>query len=673
MATTVPRALLIGLLTAVAGCTGADPGVSSASQSTSVGAALTVVSVSAGSRVLPGGALSVTVTARNTGNTTWSNRTVALVLLGEPSWRNSTLTLARSTRPNQTGTFSGTLTAPSQVGRYALAWQPMDGASSFGELVRANVEVTCSDGVFCNGAERFANGRCVAGNPPCDDGVACTTDTCDEANGVCDHTLGADCAPCAARNCNPNCHGNVCGDDGCGGSCGTCAAGLTCIEGACVASVAPGTCANPLQLLGPGEALLGLHTVTGDTSLGINGTVPQCNTSSTAKDLVYTFTVPGPDPVGLDARMTGFDSVLSLRMAGCADTDPATVMQPNWCSDDASPPGNYGSRIATMLNPGTYYLIADGYNAQQTGPFTITANFVAGCIPQCDGKFCGDDGCGGQCGACGAGTVCGPTFRCVTTPCSPDCRGRQCGSDGCGGSCGSCTKGNLCVEADGACRAFQACDHARPVCRTACSSQQFCGTDCQCHRVRDPLPDMIVDRTRLQSEVVITTATFGPASCAIVEACVGGPGTRRLMRFTVASVNQGQADLVAPPADQRPDLFDFSACHGHYHFNDFASYALLDAAGRVVVPGRKQAYCMEDSRQVRFGPNVSCEARYTCEAQGILAGWSDVYGNDLDCQWLDITDVPPGTYQLSVSVNPGRTFEEASFDNNTTTIPITIP
>ncbi|MBU1974496.1 MAG: hypothetical protein KKH52_03820 [Nanoarchaeota archaeon] len=35
--------------------------------------------------------------------------------------------------------------------------------------------------------------------------------------------------------CTPSCTGKVCGDDGCGGSCGTCPADYTCSAGACVA------------------------------------------------------------------------------------------------------------------------------------------------------------------------------------------------------------------------------------------------------------------------------------------------------------------------------------------------------------------------------------------------------------------------------------------------------
>ena len=64
------------------------------------------------------------------------------------------------------------------------------------------------------------------------------------------------------------------------------------------------------------------------------------------------------------------------------------------------------------------------------------------CIPNCSGKQCGDDGCGGSCGSCPGGWVC-QGGKCV---CVPNCAGKQCGSDGCGGSCGSCNDGNPCTD-----------------------------------------------------------------------------------------------------------------------------------------------------------------------------------------------------------------------------------
>ena len=58
------------------------------------------------------------------------------------------------------------------------------------------------------------------------------------------------------------------------------------------------------------------------------------------------------------------------------------------------------------------------------------------CVPDCDEKECGDDGCGGTCGTClGPQDAC-EDGQCV---CQPACDGKECGDDGCGGSCGVCT------------------------------------------------------------------------------------------------------------------------------------------------------------------------------------------------------------------------------------------
>lgn len=579
----------------------------------------------------------------------------------------ATLTGCSSSPPH--ARLTGRLTASTQIGRYVLAWQGQNAGAPVGPAIAAKVEITCSDGLFCNGDERWSNGKCVAGPPPCDDGESCTTDTCDEAADLCSHALGANCAACAAKNCNPNCRGVQCGDDGCGGSCGTCDPSKSCVNGACTVVTIPGSCANPLALLQPGEAILGEHVLTGDTSTGVNEVYPTCNSSSTSKEKIYSFTVTAADgPVGIDARSSGFDTVLHLRKA-CASPDSTIA-----CSDDSAPPGNFGSRVAALLQPGTYYLIVDGFDGSSVGPFTLTARFSANCVPACDGRFCGNnDGCGGVCGVCPTGQECNTSGRCIKAPCTPDCNGRKCGDDGCGGSCGECTKGQLCQTETGACKSFLACDHDRPVCKTACSSTEYCGTDCVCHRNREPRPDLVVSRARLANEILFESREFNAASCSVAESCVGGTGVRKLLRFSVEAVNQGQATVTVPPPADRPDMFNFSSCHGHFHFNGFASYALLDLAGNVVRTGQKQAYCMEDTVQVDKGPGVACAKKYDCETQGIQKGWSDLYGNALDCQWLDVTGVPAGNYQLSVTVNPARAFEEGSFDNNTTTVPVTVP
>ena len=102
-------------------------------------------------------------------------------------------------------------------------------------------------------------------------------------------------------------------------------------------------------------------------------------------------------------------------------------------------------------------------------------------------------------------------------------------------------------------------------------------------------------------------------------------------------------------------------------------YELLNSAGTVVLTGRKQAFCLED--YTKIDPNAGL-AKYTCSNQGIQVGWADVYGSYLDCQWLDVTGIPSGTYQLKVTVNAtpavSTKLTESDYSNNSATVAVTI-
>ncbi|MFO0734306.1 MAG: S53 family peptidase [Labilithrix sp.] len=98
---------------------------------------------------------------------------------------------------------------------------------------------------------------------------------------------------------------------------------------------------------------------------------------------------------------------------------------------------------------------------------------AATCTPSCAGRSCGNDGCGGSCGACGGASYCSATGQCVAA-CVPSCAGRVCGNDGCGGSCGGCGDGKVC---DGSGR----CVACSPTCDgTRCLGPDGCGGTCRC-------------------------------------------------------------------------------------------------------------------------------------------------------------------------------------------------
>jgi hypothetical protein len=187
--------------------------------------------------------------------------------------------------------------------------------------------------------------------------------------------------------------------------------------------------------------------------------------------------------------------------------------------------------------------------------------------------------------------------------------------------------------------------------------------------------DLQPDRTATESTLQLSEEDFAADDCAVIEGALAAPGRRRLLRFDTVVVNRGNEDLVVgDPADPEPPFeaadFEFSPCHGHYHFLGFASYELRDGAERVVGFGHKQSFCMTDSR--RF--TGASPRKFGCEFQGITVGWGDRYGADLDGQWIDVTGVPPGDYTLIISVNPeGKLPERSGGAPNVVRVAVTIP
>ena len=92
----------------------------------------------------------------------------------------------------------------------------------------------------------------------------------------------------------------------------------------------------------------------------------------------------------------------------------------------------------------------------------------------------------------------------------------------------------------------------------------------------------------------------------------------------------------------------------------------------MVAPGHKQAFCLLDAEPWEAGMTW-LDAQYYCGNQGITAGFADTYGRDLDCQYIDITDVSPGDYTLRITLNYAHMLAEADYENNITEVEVSIP
>uniref|UniRef100_A0A7N6B1M7 Lysyl oxidase homolog n=1 Tax=Anabas testudineus TaxID=64144 RepID=A0A7N6B1M7_ANATE len=181
------------------------------------------------------------------------------------------------------------------------------------------------------------------------------------------------------------------------------------------------------------------------------------------------------------------------------------------------------------------------------------------------------------------------------------------------------------------------------------------------------LPDLVPDPYYIQIATYVQRVPMYNLRCAAEENCLASSSaysqdydTRVLLRFPQRVKNQGTGDFL--PSKPRY-AWEWHSCHNHFHsMDEFSLYELLDAhTQRNVAEGHKASFCLEDT---------SCDPgyyrRYACTShtQGLSPGCYDTYNADIDCQWIDITDVPPGKYTLKVTVNPRQQVPESNFNNN---------
>lgn len=282
-----------------------------------------------------------------------------------------------------------------------------------------------------------------------------------EDSGNCSSDCVASCIPI----CNAS---NVCGDDGCGGSCGTCSNGNSCVKNSCC----------------PPTGYIQLSVDDGHKTY-FNGNFVSSADSWDSPQKFSVIVNSGTNTIAID----GFDLhgaakgiAASLAQGSCSETNTSDISNwkcinasttgvnlSGWTSttyDDSSWPaaifnGGIGPRAGNQLPFNQIWATNSTYDYSRV--YCRYSFFVEGCYPKCINKTCGSDGCGGSCGTCGNGYQCllgscqlvlksSPDYSCT-----PNCAGKTCGDDGCGGSCGTCVndgyqcqQGN-CVASGSAC------------------------------------------------------------------------------------------------------------------------------------------------------------------------------------------------------------------------------
>ena len=200
------------------------------------------------------------------------------------------------------------------------------------------------------------------------------------------------------------------------------------------------------------------------------------------------------------------------------------------------------------------------------------------------------------------------------------------------------------------------------------------------------LPDMISEptgppgtqvyrdgRLLMRFDGFVTNNVTAPAE---LEIWANNPDSQGVMQ----SVQQRVAGQAVATTKKPVVRYEVADGHWHYHLKNAAEYTLwtADRSRQVALAQKTEAgFCLEDSQ--RWGGNRP--AAYDSSnngfclqnpngpqpgplVMGITQGYRDIYYAGLSYQWVDISNVAPGDYQLASRSDPNNVIEETDESNN---------
>jgi phosphohistidine phosphatase SixA len=125
--------------------------------------------------------------------------------------------------------------------------------------------------------------------------------------------------------------------------------------------------------------------------------------------------------------------------------------------------------------------------------------------------------------------------------------------------------------------------------------------------------------------------------------------------------------------------FIYHPGHNHWHMENLARYELWSITedgyiDELVGLTDKVSYCLRDSARVDVPGAVATQGYSKCdqEIQGISVGWVDIYKFNTAGQYVDITGLPDGLYELRSTADPENQIMELDDTNNTARVLIEI-
>ncbi len=263
---------------------------------------------------------------------------------------------------------------------------------------------------------------------------------------------------CCTPMCNWCGNGLTCGDDGCGGSCGTCPSNTHCFIGCCDCDAGYDNC--------DGDWSNGCETNTNTDEDNCGECGNECASDETCDDgecvehnCCTSYMCDGGSciPYGESCCVgdgcvpdCNVECTTDEECSGCEDDSDCGTGElccdgicetecqgdESWILDSC---GECGGSVLCEDDEKSCYYYKDCYVYHSTLDCVTPGKYQCDpcCTPDCDGKECGDDGCGGSCGSCGSGETCENGIcvdSIVTVDCASECStydNWQCTPEGC--------------------------------------------------------------------------------------------------------------------------------------------------------------------------------------------------------------------------------------------------